>query len=100
MGGVVFAGAAVLLLVLVVVAQVRSRRSRRTSGVAAALGNFIDVFDPAQSRSDRELQSRVNQGEPAPSPDDEPEIPVLVDLHEGTARVRRPGQIRPRRTAR
>jgi hypothetical protein len=92
-GGVtllVFGVAGVLLLVLVVAAGTRMLRHHdgTGSGASDALGSFIDVFDPARARADRDLESREHQGEVIPSPGDD-DRPVAVDLSKGTARVRR-----------
>ena len=77
----VFGLAGVLVLGLVVVAagQRFLRPGRRTSGMADSLGNFIDVFDPARARADRDLKSHDNQGAVIPNPDGD-EKPVEVDL--------------------
>jgi len=64
-------------------------------GASDALGNFIDVFDPARARADRDLQSKEHQGEVAPSPDDE-DLPVSIDPVRMTARVRRSAPRAPR----
>lgn len=87
----VFVGAALLLLVLVVVAGNRVLRSDNpvSSGMADGLGSFIDVFDPARARADRDLKSHDNQGVVTPNPDDD-DRPVRVDLTRGIARVRKP----------
>lgn len=87
----VFTGAGLLLLVLVVVAGNRVLRSDNpvSSGMADGLGNFIDVFDPARARADRDLKSHDNQGVVTPNPDDD-DRPVRVDLDSGIATVRRP----------
>ena len=65
-----------------------------------ALGNFIDVFDPARARADRDLDSREHQGEIIPSPDDD-DRPVRVDLTPAgrTAPLPRPNRSAPSRTA-
>ncbi|WP_459981720.1 hypothetical protein [Nocardioides sp. AN3] len=87
---VVFALAGVLMLGLVVLAGTSMLRHHdgRSSATAGALGNFIDVFDPARARADRDLDSREHQGEVIPSPGDD-DRPVRVDLARGTVRVRR-----------
>ncbi|MDH2412597.1 hypothetical protein [Nocardioides sp. CER19] len=87
---VVFLVAGVLLLGLVVLAGTRLLRHHdgSGSGAADALGSFIDVFDPARARADRDLDSREHQGEVIPSPDDD-DRPVTVDLRKGTVRIRR-----------
>ena len=64
------------------------RRSGASSATGGALGNFIDVFDPARARADRDLDSKEHQGEILPAPDDA-DLPVRVDLESGTARIRR-----------
>ena len=61
---------------------------RRVERHRGALGNFIDVFDPARARADRDLDSKEHQGEVLPSPDDD-DLPVRVDLESGRAPVKR-----------
>lgn len=95
MTGIVLGAGALLMLVLVVWAGHRTlTRGDRSGGgaTADAMGNFIDVFDPARARADRDLRSKEHQGPVVPSPDDD-HLPVRVDLTTGRARVRRP---RPR----
>jgi hypothetical protein len=82
------AGVIVLGLVMVAAGQRLLRPGRRTSGMADSLGNFIDVFDPARARADRDLKSHDNQGAVIPDPDGD-DKPVAVDLVKGTARIRR-----------
>jgi hypothetical protein len=87
----VFGAAGVLVLGLVLWSghrMVTERRSGASSGAGGALGNFIDVFDPARARADRDLDSKEHQGELMPAPDDH-DLPVSVDLESGTARIRR-----------
>ena len=86
----VFLGAGMLLLALVVFAGNRVLRSDSpvSSGMADGLGSFIDVFDPARARADRDLKSHENQGAVTPNPDDD-DRPVRVDLDRGVAKVRR-----------
>lgn len=85
--------AAVGLLVVAVVAWAGHRMltspGTRSTGMRDALGNFIDVFDPAQSRADRDLQSDKNRGTVAPSPDGDEPVGVVVDLTRNLARVPR-----------
>lgn len=92
MNGLVFGFVGVLVLAVVVIATIQRLARNGTPpggwGVADGLGNFIDVFDPARARADRDLKSHDNQGTIAPSPDDD--RPVTVDLDTGTATVRRP----------
>lgn len=87
----VFAGAGLVLLALVVVAGNRVLRADHpvSSGMADGLGNFIDVFDPARARADRDLRSHDNQGVVTPDPDDD-DRPVRIDLDSGVAKVRKP----------
>lgn len=87
---VVFTIAGLLVLVLVIAAGHRILRSDSGigGGVADGLGSFIDVFDPARARADRDLKSHNNQGAVIPNPDDD-DRPVEVDLVKGTARIRR-----------
>ncbi|MBA3781787.1 MAG: hypothetical protein H0X12_08045 [Nocardioides sp.] len=75
--------AAVVLLVLALWTGHRTLTSprARTGGVRDAMGNFIDVFDPARSRADLDLESRKNQGALLPSPDDDDRPMWTVDLH-------------------
>ena len=92
MTALVFGGAGLLVLAVVVWSghrMVTDRRHGTSSATAGALGNFIDVFDPARARAERDLDSREHQGEVLPAPDDA-DLPVRVDLDSGTARVRRP----------
>jgi hypothetical protein len=88
----VFAAAAAVVGLLVVWAGHRMVRNGGTasSGAADALGNFIDVFDPARARADRDLESHKNMGEVLPSPDDDdPDHPHwTLDLHRGEVRIR------------
>ena len=91
MTALVFGAVALLVLGLVLRAghrMVSERRSGTTTATAGALGNFIDVFDPARARAERDLDSREHQGEALPSPDDA-DLPVRVDLESGTARIRK-----------
>jgi len=90
--GIVFGAAGLLVLALVVWAghrMVTGARDGASTGAADALGNFIDVFDPARARADRDLESKEHQGEVLPSPDDA-DLPVRVDLDSGTAHIRKP----------
>jgi hypothetical protein len=41
------------------------------AGVADAFGNFIDVFDPARARADRDLKQHFNAGPVTRTPDDD-----------------------------
>jgi len=89
--GLVFGAAGLLVLGLVLWSghrMVTERRDGVSSATGGALGNFIDVFDPARARADRDLDSKEHQGEVIPSPDDA-DLPVRVDLDSGTARVKR-----------
>jgi hypothetical protein len=87
----VFVVAGALVLGLLAWAGHRMLTTDRPGGGGAsdALGNFIDVFDPARARADRDLQSKDHQGEVAPSPDDE-DPPVSIDPVRMRATVRRP----------
>jgi len=81
----------VLVVGLVALASHRMLRggSGRGTAMADGLGNFIDVFDPARARADRDLQSQKHRGDVLPSPDDDPDLQIRVDLDSGTARIRR-----------
>jgi len=92
----VVAGALVLgLLAWAGHRMLTGERPASGGGASDALGNFIDVFDPARARADRDLQSKEHQGEVAPSPDDE-DLPVSIDPVRMTARVRRSAPRAPR----
>ena len=71
----VIAGAAVLVLLAWAGHRMLTSADRVGGGASDALGSFIDVFDPARARADRDLESKEHQGEVAPSPDDE-DLPV------------------------
>lgn len=88
----VFTGAGLLVALLVVTAGHRmlTRPGSRGGGTADALGNFIDVFDPARAQADRDLQSRKSMGEVLPSPDDDDRPEWSVDLQRSRVRIRRP----------
>ena len=47
------------------------------AGLADALGNFIDVFEPAQARASRDLKDHENVGPVTPSPDDDDDDSLL-----------------------
>ena len=59
-----------------------------SSGGGGVLGAFTDVFDPARSRAEHDLDSKEHQGEVLPNPE-ELDLPVRVDLDSRTARIRR-----------
>jgi len=90
----VFGIAGFLVLLLVVLAwgsRALRKGSPSSGGTADALGNFIDVFDPARARADRDLMSRRHQGEAAPAPDDDDEQPFwVIDGPGRRVRIRRP----------
>ncbi len=91
MTGIVFGLAGLLVLGLVAWAGHRmltGHRGGATSATGGALGNFIDVFDPARARADLDLDSKEHQGEVLPSPDDH-DLPVRVDLESRRARISR-----------
>jgi hypothetical protein len=87
----VFAVAALLVGVLLVWTGHRMLRNggAASSGAADALGSFIDVFDPARARADRDLESHKNMGEVLPSDDEDDAPRWSVDLHRGRVRVPR-----------
>ena len=91
MATAVFVGSGLLVLLLVGWAGHRMLASRgsHSSGTADALGNFIDVFDPARARADRDLQSKEHMGEVLPSPDDD-DPPIRIDPQTMRATIRRP----------
>jgi hypothetical protein len=87
-----FAAAGLVVLGLVMWAghrMVTEKRSGTSSGAGGALGAFSDVFDPARSRAEHDLDSKEHQGELLPAPLDADQ-PVHLDLDKGTARIRRP----------
>ncbi|MEZ5097687.1 MAG: hypothetical protein R2731_17295 [Nocardioides sp.] len=65
-----------------------------STGLGDAFGNVIDVFEPGQARSAREIKRHHDAGPVTRSPDDEDEDPVrLVTNPDGSpraVRVRRP----------
>ena len=62
-----------------------------STAAADALGNFIDVFDPARARADRDLESHKNMGEVLPNPDGDDGHPRwTIDLYRGRATFTRP----------
>lgn len=89
---VVFIVAGTLVLGLVVLVGTRMLRDGSGTGgaISDGLGNFIDVFDPARARADRDLESQKHRGEVAPSPDDDDDVSIRIDLDSNTAHVRRP----------
>jgi hypothetical protein len=91
-----FVAAGALVLALLAWAGHRMLTSDRSGGggVSDALGNFIDVFDPARARADRDLESKEHQGEVAPTPDDD-DPPARIDTVRMRATVRRPRSRRP-----
>ena len=96
----VFAAALVVVGALIVWSGHRMLRNggAPSSGASDALGSFIDVFDPARARADRDLESHKNMGEVLPSPDDDEDDGHphwTLDLLRGEVRIR-PG--RPRIT--
>ncbi|MGD9959843.1 hypothetical protein [Nocardioides sp.] len=100
MAGWVFGTAAFVVLFLVVVAVAHhtlTKSGNASSGMGDALGNFIDVFDPARARADRDLKSHQNQGPVIPSPDDD-DVPIRVIDAGGRriVRIRRPPPQPPR----
>jgi hypothetical protein len=68
-----------------------------STGMADALGSFIDVFDPARKNADLAMKSLKNQGAVTPSPDDDDDRPVrVVNDASGSpvaARIRRPPRL-------
>jgi hypothetical protein len=86
------AGGAVVVLGLIMWAghrMVTEERSGSSSGGGGALGGFTDIFDPARSRAEHDLDSKEHQGELMPAPLDL-DLPVKIDLDSGTAKVKRP----------
>lgn len=67
---------------------------RGHGGIHDAMGNLVDVFEPARARADRELRRHHDAGPLSRIPDDEDDDPMVLLTHpDGTpraARVRRP----------
>ncbi len=84
----IVAGALVLGLVIWTGNKTLRSGGAAGSGASDALGNFIDVFDPARSRADRDLKDWENTGPVIPSPDED-DPPVTVDLKNNRATIRR-----------
>lgn len=84
-------GIALVLVTALVVAvghRMLTHDGPRSSGMSDGLGTFIDVFDPARARADRDLESHKNMGEVLPSPDDD-HPRWQVDLRRGRVRIPR-----------
>jgi hypothetical protein len=100
LAGVAVVASGILVLLLSRWLQSEGARQAGSSGVADAFGNFIDVFDPARARADRDLKEHHNAGPVTRTPDDEDDDQVtLIPGPDGlprTARIRR--QQPPRRT--
>ncbi|MFN8190436.1 MAG: hypothetical protein U0R78_08340 [Nocardioidaceae bacterium] len=62
-------------------------RAGASSGTADALGSFIDVFDPARARADRDLQEHHNAGPVTRTPDDEDDPVRLIPGPDGHPRA-------------
>lgn len=92
LGALVVVVVGVLVLGLVVLAGTKMLREGSGSGsvISDGLGNFIDVFDPARARADRDIESQKHRGEIMPSPDDDDDVALKLDLDANTAQVRRP----------
>ena len=86
-----FGAAGALLLLLVIWAGHRMLRNPAPSsgGMADGMGSFIDIFDPARARADRDLKSKDNQGEIIPRPEDD-DLPIPIENGSMIARIRRP----------
>jgi hypothetical protein len=56
-------------------------------GIGDAFGNFIDVFDPGQSRAQRDLEHEEHKGPVTPSPDDDDDPVRLVNGPDGRPRA-------------
>lgn len=66
---------------------------RGHGGIHDAMGNLVDVFEPARARADRELRQHHDAGPVSRIPDDEDDDPMVLLTHpDGSpraARVRR-----------
>ena len=93
-------GIAVAMVLVTTYVIVRFQRSldrpggrEGLGGVGDAFGNFIDVFDPGQSRAQRDLKHEEHKGPVTPSPDDDDDPVRLVTGPDGrprSVRVKRP----------
>jgi len=81
--------ALVTALVLVAGHRMLTHDGPHSSSLSDGLGTFIDVFDPARARADRDLESHKNMGEVLPAPDDEDHPVWKVDLHKNVVRIPR-----------
>jgi hypothetical protein len=93
-------GVAVGMLLLTALAIIRLQRSLDRPGgrdgmgsIGDALGNLIDVFDPGQSRAQRDLRHEEHKGPVTPSPDGDDDPVRLLNGPDG-----RPRAVRVRRT--
>ena len=93
---VVFGAAGALLLVLVVWAGHRMLRNPTGTGagVADGMGVFVDVFDPARARADRDLKSKDNETQVVPSPGGDGH-PIQIDAATMRAMIKRPAPPKP-----
>ncbi len=91
-----FGAAGVLLLLLVVWAGHRMLRNPAGTGagVADGMGVFVDIFDPARARADRDLKSKDNETQVVPSPEGDDRA-IQIDHVTMRARVRRPQTPKP-----
>ena len=63
---------------------------RGLGAIHDAFGNTIDVFDPGQARSDRELRRHHDAGPVSRIPDDEDDDPLVILTHpDGSPRAAR-----------
>ena len=83
------AGVALLLLVVWAGHRMLRNPAGTGGGVADGMGVFVDAFDPARSRADRDLKSKDNETQVVPSPSDE-DHPIQIDHAAMQVRVRRP----------
>lgn len=85
----VLAGTLVLGLFVVIGNRMLREGGGAGGGAADGMGGFVDAFDPARARAERDLESKDNQGEVAPVPLDH-DLPVAVDLTANRVTIRRP----------
>ena len=92
-------GIAVAMVLVTTYVIVRFQRSmdrpggrEGLGGIGDAFGNFIDVFDPGQSRAQRDLKHEEHKGPVTPSPDDDDPVRLVngPDGRPRSVRVRRP----------
>ncbi len=85
--GIAIIVAAVVVPLLSHWLQSPGARAAASSGTADALGNFIDVFDPARAKADRDLKEHHNAGPVTRTPDDGDDPVRLIRGPDGRPRA-------------